>query len=231
VRDVTAASDKRVARIMSENEAPLRVAIVAACRTLWERGLVAGRDGNVSARLDERHLLITPAGFSKRDLRERDVSVVDVTTGTRVDGPDPSTEIALHLRAYGRRSDIRAVVHAHPATATAFAVIGEPIPQDILPEITVLLGAVPIVPYGRPGTPELADRFEHFWTGHNVFLMANHGALTLGPDLRLAMQRMESLEHAARVLATARTLGDARRLGAAEVRALEDLRTTPPVEW
>lgn len=192
-------------------ETALREAVVLVCRRLWERGLVAGQDGNVSVRLDGDRVLVTPAGFSKRDVAPADL-VVTTLDGTRLTGAHPpSSEVALHLSAYRRRPDVRAVVHAHPPTATALAVTGQSLPDNILPEVTVLLGPVPLVPYATPGSAELAQQFDPYWAGHDAFLMANHGALALGPDLRVAHQRMETMEHAARIVMAARILGARKR--------------------
>lgn len=203
------------------SEPEIRAAIARVCRRLWERGLVAGQDGNVSVRIGADRILVTPAGFSKVDVTADDLVIVDLE-GRHVAGANKaSSEIAVHLRAYQRRDDIGAVVHAHPPTATGLSVAGETLPDNVLPEVTVLLGAVPLVRYAMPGTAELADQFEPYWVNHQAFLMANHGALTLGPTLSVAHQRMESVEHAARVLAAARTFGHVEPLQPTHVLALK----------
>ncbi|HEX6048820.1 MAG TPA: class II aldolase/adducin family protein [Gemmatimonadaceae bacterium] len=202
-------------------EAALRDEIVLVCRRLWERGLIAGPDGNVSARLDDSRLLITPAGLSKVDLRPNDLVIVDLLGGIVSGDLAPSSEIRMHLRAYARRADVHAVVHAHPPTATAFAVAGEELAAPVLPEVILLMGRVPLLPYAQPGTEAMADAFEPFLAEHDAFLLANHGATTLGPTLRLAHQRMESLEHAARIVLAARTLGRVSELTPQQVRALD----------
>ena len=130
----------------------------------------------------------------------------------------------MHLRIYRRRPDVQAIVHAHPPTATGFAVAGEAFMACILPEVIFQVGWVPLVPYATPGTEELADRFEPFLEAHDAFLMANHGATTVGPSLSVAHQRMESLEHAARIVLTARLLGRVNTLGAGDVARLIDAR-------
>lgn len=195
------------------------------CRRLWERGLIAGQDGNVSMRLGPGRILATPAGFSKVDVGEDDLVVLEIDGTTIRRGAGASSEIGLHLRAYDKRPDVAAVVHAHPPTATALGVAGETLPGNVLPEVTVLLGAVPLVPYATPGTSRLADQFDPFWSGHDAFLMANHGALTLGPDLRVAHQRMETMEHAAQVIVAARALGRVGTLADEDVRALHAMRS------
>jgi L-fuculose-phosphate aldolase len=130
----------------------------------------------------------------------------------------------MHLRIYQRRADARAVVHAHPPTATGFAVAGQSFMAPVLPEVILQMGGVPIVSYATPGTDELADTFDPYLDRHDAFLMANHGATTLGPTLGLAHQRMESLEHAARIILTAHLLGRVNELNATDVEALRASR-------
>ncbi|HKS05039.1 MAG TPA: class II aldolase/adducin family protein [Gemmatimonadaceae bacterium] len=194
------------------------------CRRLTDAGLIAGQDGNVSVRLDARRILVTPAGFSKIDVTASDLVVLSLQ-GKKIRGKcEPSSEVAVHLRAYARRRDVAAVVHAHPPTATAFAVVGETLPERVLPEIAALLGPVPLVPYATPGTEALADRFDGLWASHDAFLMVNHGALTLGSTLRVAHQRMETMEHAARIVFAARALGAVRELTPEQLRELSARR-------
>src|SRR5918911_3617307 len=198
----------------------VRLEIVDVCRRLYERGLIAGQDGNVSVRVGDDRVLVTPAGMSKVDVRPDDLVEVRLS-GERLRGyRQPSSEVSVHLRIYARRSDVQAVVHAHPPTATGFAVAGEGFESDVLPEVIFLLGRVALVPYETPGTAALADRFEPFIDAHDAFLMANHGAVTLGPSLMVAHQRMESLEHAARIVLTARLLGRVNVLSPTQVAEL-----------
>jgi L-fuculose-phosphate aldolase len=190
------------------------------CQRLYERGLVAGPDGNVSVRLGDGSILVTPSGCSKVDVAARDLVRVD-SAGAVLDGERrPSSELRMHLRLYARRPDINAVVHAHPPTATAFAVAGESFVAPVLPEVILQMGEVPLVRYATPGTDALADEFEPYLADHDAFLMANHGATTIGATLESAHQRMESLEHAARILFAARLLGRVTELNASDVRAL-----------
>ncbi|HEX6536514.1 MAG TPA: class II aldolase/adducin family protein [Gemmatimonadaceae bacterium] len=202
----------------------VRREIVAVCRRLWERGLIAGPDGNVSVRLDERRLLVTPSGMSKVDVGPDDLVEVGLD-GERLRGyREPSSEVYLHVRVYSRRPDVRAVVHAHPPAATGFAVAGRGIDAHVLPEIVLQMGEVPVVPYETPGTAALADRCESTIDAHDAFLLANHGAVTVGPSLEIAHQRMESLEHAARILIAARLVGKVNELSPSQVSELHSAR-------
>ena len=226
---------------MSAGAYPARAAaareIAVVCRRLYERGLIAGPDGNVSVRLGPDRVLVTPSGLSKIDVGTADLVEIGLDGAPRRGGRAgvaASSEVGMHLRIYQRRPDARAVVHAHPPTATAFAVAGEALPADVLPELILQMGVVPLVPYATPGTPALADGLEPYLTGHDAFLLANHGATTLGPTLRVAHQRMESLEHGARILMAARHLGRVNHLAGEHVRILAEARrrlaggSTPP---
>jgi L-fuculose-phosphate aldolase len=208
--------------VVAENA--LRRDIVRVCRRLYERGLISGGEGNVSVRTPDGTLLITPAGASKIDVSESDLVAVDLM-GKHVAGSGrPSSELGMHLRIYQRRPDVGAVVHAHPPFATAFAVAGEDLMAPVLPELLVQLGGVPLVPYATPGSPALADAIEPFLPLHDAFLMANHGATSLGSTLSIAHQRMESLEHGARILFSARALGRVTTLTDEQRDALLELR-------
>jgi L-fuculose-phosphate aldolase len=202
----------------------VRRQIVRVCRRLYERGLIAGPDGNVSVRISGDHILVTPRGFSKADVEEHDLVLVTLD-GKRIGGKhDVSSEVAMHLAAYRARDDVRAVVHAHPPVATAFAVAGEGLPENVLPELTVLLGHVPLVPYATPGTSALPDAMAPFLPNHDAFLLANHGVTTLGRTVGEAHQRMECVEHSANILLTARLLGRVNALDAEDVRVLQEGR-------
>jgi L-fuculose-phosphate aldolase len=213
---------------VSRNEAAAAAhEVVRVCRRLYERGLIASTDGNVSVRLDDGSFLATPTGLAKQDLVEGDLVRIDAA-GRVIEGlRGPSSEIRMHLRIYARRPDVRAVVHAHPPTATGFAVAGEAFVAPVLPEVILQMGEVPLVPYATPGTDALPDRMEPFLARHDAFLLANHGATTTGPSLDVAHRRMESLEHAAKILLAARLLGRVNELSADDVRALRHAAAPP----
>jgi L-fuculose-phosphate aldolase len=204
----------------------IRTEIVRCCRSLWEAGLIAGADGNVSVRLAADRVLVTPRALLKYELRPEDLVEVDLEGNSRSGYRQPTTELDLHLRAYRQRTECGAVVHAHPPSATAFAVAGEGLPGDVLSEIALLMGDVPCVPYAMSGTAALGDAAEPFLKRHVALLLANHGALTWGEDLTQARIRMESLEHAARILLAARVLGRVSRLTREQTEALDRMRGT-----
>jgi L-fuculose-phosphate aldolase len=197
------------------------------CRHLAARGLLAGQDGNLSVRLGPDRVLVTPSGLIKAFVTPGDMVEVDSRGRKRRGRRNPTSELDLHLRILRLRPDVDAVVHAHPPTATGFALAGEGFETFALTELIFQVGRVPLVPYGTPGTPELGDRVEPYLSGHDALLLANHGAVTMGPTLDAAWIRMESLEHAARMMFVARTLGRVTELDAAAVAALLARRPAP----
>jgi len=194
------------------------------CRQLAERGLIAGQDGNLAVRLGPDRVLVTPAGLIKALLGPADMVEVDLRGRKRRGRRNPTSELDLHLRILTHRPDVGAVVHAHPPVATGFAVAGQDLGAFVLPELILQCGRVPLVPYGTPGTPELGDRLESHLVGHDAWLLANHGAVTVGATLDVAWIRMESLEHAARIIFTARALGQVNELGRDSALRLEAQR-------
>jgi L-fuculose-phosphate aldolase len=199
------------------------------CRQLAAHGLIAGRDGNLSVRLGADRVLVTPSGFIKSLVTAADMVEVDVAgTPRRKSSRKPTSELDLHLRILRHRPDVHAVVHAHPPAATGFAVAGQEIPGNLLPELIFVVGPVPLVPFGMSGTPELGDRVVPYLEGkhHHALLLAKHGAVTMGKTLDEAWIRMESLEHAARIITAARAIGEGepKPLAAAVVKRLEAQR-------
>lgn len=192
------------------NRAAVARRMALCCRQLAARGLIAGRDGNLSVRIGPQRVLVTPSGQIKALLTAADMVEVDLAGKPRSRGRrKPTSELDLHLRILRHRPDVRAIVHAHPPTATGFAVAGQEIPDNLLPELIFVVGPVPLVPYGSSGTPELGERVVPFLddTRCNALLLANHGAVTMGTTLDEAWIRMESLEHSARIIAAAQRIG------------------------
>lgn len=199
------------------NEQNLREAICWAGRRLYEQGFAVANDGNISVRLDNGYILTTPTGVSKGELTP-DMLVVVNAAGEVIAGEmRPSTELKLHLHVYTRRSDVQAIVHAHPPYATCFAVVGRQLNEPLIAEAIVHLGAVALAPYATPGTDELPNSIEPFVLTHNAILLANHGALTYGPDLKTAQFRMESIEFYAKITALSHQIGVPRHLTAEQI--------------
>lgn len=198
--------------------------IVEVGRRLWERGYVASNDGNISVRVDERRLITTPKSVSKGFMTP-DMMVTTDLAGKKLAGDrDPSSELKMHLQVYRDRPDARAVVHAHPPTATGFAVAGIPLDRAVLAEVVTTLGSIPIAEYATPSTDELPLACSKYLKAHDGLLLANHGALAIGPDLFTAYYRMETIEHFARISLVTRTLGHENLLSREEVGRLQGLR-------
>jgi L-fuculose-phosphate aldolase len=174
---------------------------------------------------------VTPAGLSKVDVRPTDLVELTPEGEQVTDGPSASSEVGMHLRIYRERRDVRSIVHAHPPVATAYGVVGRDFMDAVLPEVIFHLGRVPLVPFALPGTPALGDAMAPYLADHDAFLLASHGATTVGPSLRLAHQRMESLEHAARILTVAAQLGSVTPLQPEHVAALQRARMAARAGW
>src|SRR6188472_3999886 len=206
------------------NEGQLRDTIVEVGRRLYARGYTASNDGNISTRMDDRRLLMTPKSVCKGFMTP-DMMVITDLEGKKLTGErDPSSEMQMHLEVYRQRPDARAVVHAHPPIATGFAVAGIPLDRAVLAEVVTTLGSVPIAEYATPSTKELPDAVSKYVQAHDGMLLANHGALTMGKDLFSAYYKMETIEHFAKISLVARLLGGERILSREEVFRLQDLR-------
>ena len=206
------------------NETELREAIVEVGRRLYARGYTASNDGNISTRLDDRRLLMTPKSVCKGFMSAEMMVVTDLDGKKLAGERDPSSEMQMHLEVYRQRPDARAVVHAHPPMATGFAVAGIPLDRAVLAEVVTTLGSVPIAAYATPSTKELPEAVRQYVKAHDGMLLANHGALTLGTDLFAAYYKMETIEHFAHISLVARLLGGERLLSRQEVDRLQGLR-------
>jgi len=202
----------------------LKKEIVEAGRRVYGRGYVASNDGNISARIDDNRIVITPTGVSKGFMQPEDMVVTDLDGNILTSRKRPSSEVFMHLEVYKRRPDVNSVCHAHPPYATGFAVAAIPLVQCVLPEVIIVLGGIPLVEYGTPGTEEFYKPLLEYLPDHDAFLLANHGALTIGRDVFNAYYKMETLEHFAHIAFVARTLGKMNTLDEEQVGKLIALR-------
>ena len=200
--------------------------VVRVSRAIHGRGWVANHEGNVTALTADGKVLATPTAISKGDVREADLLVLD-REGKRITGTrKPFSELSMHLAVYRRRADVRAVVHAHPRAATAFAAAGRPIEARFLPEFLVSIGGVvPVVPFALPGSQALVGALDPFLEEFDVVLLQSHGVLAWGPDLSTALLRLEHCEEAAGVLLAAAALGGPKPIPDEMARLLLDSRT------
>ncbi|MEJ7624259.1 MAG: class II aldolase/adducin family protein [Pyrinomonadaceae bacterium] len=205
------------------DESSARKMIIDVGKLLYERSYVVSSDGNVSIRLDENTVLATPTMTCKGRMTEDSLALTDMD-GKPLSDRRASSELAMHLLIYKMRPDIKAVCHAHPPHGTAFAVAGLAIDKPILSEVILTLGCVPLTDYGTPSTSELTESMKPYVAHHNALLMANHGAVAYGEDLWQAFDRLETLEHTAKIAILAKALGGATDLPQDAIEKLIEIR-------
>lgn len=204
----------------------IREQICDVCHKMWQQGWVAANDGNVSVKLPDGNIMCTPTGMSKSFITPEKLIIVD-TDGNIVEaepGYKPSSEMKMHLRCYKEREDVGAVVHAHPATATGYAVAGKSLDEYSMIETVIAIGSIPLTPFGTPSTEEVPEAIAPYLKEHDVMLLQNHGALTVGCDLITAYYRMETLELFAKISLTAHLLGGAQEIPKPKIDKLLYLR-------
>lgn len=208
------------------DEMQLREQICHVCHKMWQLGWVAANDGNVSAKLPDGTFFATPTGIGKSLMTPEMLVRID-TTGKILEalpGYTPSSELKMHLRCYRERPDVGAVVHAHPPTATGYAVAGKSLDNYDMIETVIAIGSIPLTPYATPSTEEVPEAIAPYLADHDVMLLQNHGALTVGCDLLTAYYRMETLEHYAKISLTAHLLGGAQEISRPKIDQLLALR-------
>jgi L-fuculose-phosphate aldolase len=204
---------------MSERQ---RRDVVKCCQWLHQKGYLAAYDGNVSVRLDAGRVLVTPSGVHKGFLEPGDLLEVDLE-GRKLSGDGaPTGELAMHLEAYRQRPDARAVVHAHPPVSIALSLSRKRL-NGFLPEVTLSVGRLEVVPYARPLTDELARAVGRALSRSDAVILERHGTVAVGKDVPEAYAFTERLEHAAYVLWLAHALGNPKPLDESELRALETI--------
>src|SRR5438128_8444817 len=205
------------------NEQEARREIVRVGKLMYERSYVVSSDGNVSVRLDDGRVIATPTMTCKGRTTEEMLAVTDLD-GRDLNDRRASSELEMHLLIYRERPDVKAVCHGHPPHGTAFAVAGLAIDQPILSEVILTLGCVPLAEYGTPSTDELSKAMRPLLKHHNALLMANHGAVAYGADLWQAFDRLETLEHTAKIAILSRILGGSKNLPAEAIEKLINVR-------
>jgi len=210
----------------SITESDLRLAILECGRIAYERHLMTSNDGNISARMENGHVLITPSGISKGRLNPDDMLVVDLDGNILSSRADrkPSSETPMHLEVYRHRGNVRAVMHAHPIFATTLMVAGLEFPVDVLPEVLLTLGDVPITEYATPSSHEDAEVIRPFIKDHNAMLLCQHGSLTYGRNLEEALIHLERIEHVSEIYWRAKMLGEVKRVPPEAQAKLIELR-------
>ncbi len=208
-----------------QDERRIREEICEIGRRMYGRHMVAANDGNISVRLSDDTILCTPTGVSKGFMKPEQLCKADLSGKIleAAEGFGPTSEMKMHLRVYQRRSDIGAVVHAHPIFATSFAVMGRALESPIMPEVIVNFGRIPLAPYGTPSTEEIPDSIEPYLEEYEAILLESHGALTWAGDLLTAYMKMESVEFYAELLYRTTLLGGPRELDEEQMKRLQEV--------
>jgi ribulose-5-phosphate 4-epimerase/fuculose-1-phosphate aldolase len=180
----------------------LRDEIVMVGRSIFDRGLTAGSTGNISVRLSDGSMLMTPTNASLGSLDPETLSHLDAG-GTLLSGDKPTKEAFLHTCMYCARGDDHAVVHLHSTHAVAVSILDGLDPEDLLPPLTAYyimrIGRLPLIPYFAPGDKVLAEAVAQKAGKHHAMLLANHGPVVSGTTLASAQYAMEELEETARL--------------------------------
>lgn len=212
------------------NETAMRQEIVRVGQLMYDKGLVVGRDGNISARLSQDRILITPSGLCKGMMSEDQLIIIDMD-GNRVDTPTdanralrPTSEITMHLEAYKRRAGIGGVVHAHPPYAITLSIAGISLKDCMLPEAIIFLGLIQTTEYASPSSPENAAAIRNVIGDHDAIVLRRHGSLTVGNSPLDAFYKTETLEQISRITYMLRTLGAGEPMPAHQVEKLLALR-------
>jgi L-fuculose-phosphate aldolase len=194
--------------------------LVQVCRKVYENKFVSAYDGNISVRNSANTFLITRSGVCKGEVTLDDILEMDADGKVLKGKGKVSTENKLHRYAFSKRQEVNAVVHCHPIYASAFAVFGEGFTKHVLPEVILTLGKIPLCEYATPSTDELTNTLEPHINYSWAFLLRNHGAITLGKDLKDAYYKIEKLEHTAKIIFLARLLGGEKELHIEKVQEL-----------
>jgi L-fuculose-phosphate aldolase len=197
--------------------------VLAAAKEMHQMNLVEGTAGNVSARMPDGSICITPSSVSYEAMTLDDLVLVDLD-GQKLDGErSPSSEKSLHLACYKAFDDVHAVIHSHPVYATMFAITHQPIPACI-DEVTIYVGGdVPVADYGASGTDELGDNVVAKLTGLSAVLMANHGLVTVGANPHKALHVAALVNRTAQIVWGARLLGQEQSLPADVNQGFKDI--------
>jgi len=191
---------------------------------LYQRGLVAGSDGNITVRLTEDQVLCTPTMLCKGQMKPDDICLVDMEGNQLAGSKQRTSEVLLHLEILKARPDVQSVIHCHAPHATAYAISGKPVPRAVMPEAEFFFGEIPTAPYETPGTAAFARTILPFVEKTCVCLLANHGTVSYADSLELAYNYTEILDAYCRILLLAEPLGPPNILPADKCRELEQLR-------
>lgn len=212
------------------DELALRQELIEVCRLVYQRNYACGTEGNLSIRLNDSLILSTSSQTCKGRIKASELLLSDLDGNLlpslyQSKGNKLSTELRMHLLAYKRRPDVKAIVHAHPATAVGFTVAGRSLSDCVLPEVVCTLGSIPTAPYATPSTDEVPESISPFLDEYDAILLDHHGAITMGTDIWDAFYKMETVERFAQTLLVAELLGGPKQLETAQLQKLLSIRS------
>lgn len=209
----------------SEKALTTKSHILEICKRLHARNMLSAADGNISFKLDNQNILITPSGIAKAFMSVDDMALI--TLDNQIVFGNPSSERLMHLEVYRTCPEAQAVIHAHPTTAIAWSIAHphiEKLPSDCLSEVILATGDIPFVNYARPGTKDMGEVLKPYLPRHKALILRRHGALTWGESLEEAYRGMERIENSAQILSAAQQLGGIHPLPLEEIKYLYELR-------
>ena len=199
--------------------------MIKLAKILYDKGYIAAADGNMSYHLDGNKILITPSGVHKGFLEPKQLAII-TPDGDPIKGT-ASSETHMHLSIYNKRSDVRAIIHAHPPHAIAWSLAfpeHKALPTEALPEVILGTGNIPIADWAPPGTPAMASMLQPHISDHNTIILSKHGVISYGRDLMEALNGIERAEHAAQTLTIAKTLGNISTLSVNQLAKVWEIR-------
>lgn len=206
-----------------EKEDKCREALANTCKKMYELGWALNQGGCISIRIDENNFLYNPK-HSKDLISDQDLVKIDMS-GKQVGGDlEPDSGILLHIGIYANREDVKAIVHAHPPYGTVYSMMDTPLDKCILTDQILSIGAIPVVEYGSPGSKEIPDNLIKYLPDNNSFLLANHGAVTVGKDIYEAWDRMECLELTSQIYLLSKSLDKINPISEENVKKILKIR-------
>ncbi len=192
-------------------------------RRLYRQGLTTTSGGNISLRIGDDLVAITPSATDKGEMKWKEVGLMNLLGENLTPDLKPSIEYALHLNLYKRNSQVTAVIHAHPLFATSFTAMKGTINTSLTAEARAICGEPHFVPYALMGSTELAEIVADNSVNADIMLLENHGIITTGKSLLQAFDKMEVLENAARMTLITEVAGKKRPLSQGRLREIERL--------
>ncbi len=192
-------------------------------KRLYRLGLTTTSGGNISVRVSEDIIVITPSATDKGRMKWKEVGIMTILGENLTPGLKPSIEYSLHLKIYKKRKDVSAIVHAHPVFASSFTAMKCEINTSLTAEARAICGAPKFVPYALMGSAELADIVAENSEDADILLLENHGILTTGSDLLKAFDKLEVLENAAKMTLIVEMKGKKSMLNPSRIREIDRL--------